>query len=192
VRLGVRVLAGSAGLFALALTTSACSNNPSPSAPGNGSTTTTARILPPTSTSSSRAVTSSSTSTSTPTTAGHGGPPGPAPTLGVAAAWGASAVGFGQVKPAEISLGGDPTGLLTGITWASWGGSTATGTGTSTYVGPNQSTAQGVQETATVVASDLGTCAGVAAYQQVKWYFPEQGETLASGSTATINACSGP
>jgi hypothetical protein len=110
----------------------------------------------------------------------------------VARAWGASAVGFGQVKPAEISLGGDPTGMLTGITWQSWGGDTATGTGTSTYVGPNQSAAQGVQERATVVASDLGRCGGVAAYQQVKWYFPEQGETLSTGATTTINACSGP
>ncbi len=103
-----------------------------------------------------------------------------------------SAVGFGRAKPAEISLGGDPTGVVTGITWTSWGGDTATGTGTSTYVGPNQSAAQGVEETATVVASDLGTCGGGAAYQQVKWYFPQQGETLRSGANGTINACSGP
>jgi hypothetical protein len=82
--------------------------------------------------------------------------------------------------------------MLTGITWQSWGGETATGTGTSTYVGPNQSAAQGVQERATVVTSDLGTCGGGAAYQQVKWYFPEQGETLSSGANTTINACSGP
>jgi hypothetical protein len=110
----------------------------------------------------------------------------------VASAWGASAVGFGQVKPAEISLGGDPTGMLTGITWQSWGGDTATGTGTSTYVGPNQSAAQGAQERATVVVSDLGTCGGLAAYQQVKWYFPTQGETLSTGANTTVNACSGP
>jgi hypothetical protein len=110
----------------------------------------------------------------------------------VSSAWGASAAGFGQVKPAEISLGGDPTGMLSGITWQSWGGDTATGTGTSTYVGPNQSAAQGVQERATVVASDLGRCGGGAAYQQVKWYFPEQGETLSTGANTTINACSGP
>jgi hypothetical protein len=82
--------------------------------------------------------------------------------------------------------------MLTGITWQSWGGSTATGTGTSTYVGPQQTAAQGVQETATVVASDLGTCGGRPAYQQVKWYFPEQGETLATGANSTIDACTGP
>ena len=123
---------------------------------------------------------------------GQGGPAGPSPTLGVAAAWGASAIGFGEVKPAEISLGGDPTGTLTGITWQSWGGATATGTGTGTYVGPNQTVAQGTEESANVVASDPGTCGGKPAYQQVKWYFPQQGETLSTGATTTINACTGP
>lgn len=112
--------------------------------------------------------------------------------LGLASAWGPSAVGFGQVRPTEISLGGDPTGLLTGITWQSWGGDTAAGSGTGTYVGPNQTAAQGMQETATVVASDLGTCGGRPAYQEVKWYFPGQGETLASGANSMISACSGP
>lgn len=76
--------------------------------------------------------------------------------------------------------------------WQSWGGATATGTGTSTYVAPGQSVAQGSQQTATVVASDLGTCAGAAAYQQVKWYFPSEGETLASGGNSTIDTCTGP
>ena len=181
----VRSVLGSVGVFALALTASACSNSPSPSAQGNASTTT---ALAHGSTSTSSSPRASSTST----TVGHVGPAGSSPTLGVAAPWGASAVGFGQAKPAEISLGGDPTGLVTGITWSSWGGDTATGTGTSTYVGPNQSAAQGVEETATIVASDLGTCGGSAAYQQVKWYFPQQGETLSSGANSSINACSGP
>jgi hypothetical protein len=188
----MRSLLGTAGVVGVAAFASACSNGPSPSAQ-HGTTTTTTRAHTSTSTPGST-VGSSSTSTST-TAAGQGGTAGTAgtaPTLGVARAWGASAVGFGEVKPAEISFGGDPTGLLTGITWQSWGGDTATGTGTSTYVGPNQSAAQGVQERATVVASDLGRCGGVAAYQQVKWYFPEQGETLSTGATTTINACSGP
>ncbi|HSZ38280.1 MAG TPA: hypothetical protein VK773_14390 [Acidimicrobiales bacterium] len=110
----------------------------------------------------------------------------------MASVWGASAVGFGQVKPAEISLGGDPTGMLTGITWQSWGGSTASGTGSSTYVAPGQTAAQGMEETATVVASGLGTCGGGTAYAQVKWYFPEQGETLSTGANSTIDACTGP
>ena len=139
----MRVLVGTAGAVGVAVPASACSNPPTPSAQ-NGTTTTTATARAHTSTSMPGS-TAGPSSTST-TSAAHGGAAGTAPTLGVATAWGASAVGFGQVKPAEISLEGDPTGMLTGITWQSWGGGTATGTGTSTYVGPNQSAAQGVQE----------------------------------------------
>jgi len=189
----IRVLLLPAAFVAVALMASACSSSPAPSAQGHAATTTTTtttmRAQAPTSTSSSGPA---STSSTTPTTGGQGGAPGASPTLGTAAAWGASAVGFGQVKPVEISLGGDPTGVLTGITWQSWGGDTATGTGTSTYVAPGQVTAQGVQTTATVVASDLGTCGGSAAYQVVKWYFPGKGETLSTGANTNINACSGP
>ncbi len=101
-------------------------------------------------------------------------------------------MGFGRVKPAEISLGGDPTGILSRITWHSWGGSQATGTGTSTYVGPGQTVAQGTRQTATVVADDPGTCNGVPAYQQVVWYYPQHGQTPADNGGSPINACTGP
>jgi hypothetical protein len=110
----------------------------------------------------------------------------------VAGAFGAAGVGFGAVRPAEISLGGDPTGMLTGITWQSWGGAQATGTGTSTYVAPGQSVAQGTQETATVVAYGLGTCKGASAYQEVVWYFPQHGQTPADNGGSPIQACTGP
>jgi hypothetical protein len=113
------------------------------------------------------------------------------PTLGVSGAFGAYGLGFGEVQPAGISLGGDPTGVVTGITWQSWGGAVATGTGRSTYVGPNQAVAQGTPETATVVAYDLGTCKGAPAYQLVAWYFPAEGQTLQNGGVPTINACVG-
>jgi hypothetical protein len=112
--------------------------------------------------------------------------------LGVAGAFAPNGVGFGQVRPTEISLGGDPTGILTGISWQSWGGSQATGTGTSTYVGPGQTVAQGSQQTATVDAFDLGTCNGAPAYQQVTWYFPQHDQTRADSGGTPINACSGP
>jgi hypothetical protein len=185
------MVVGTLGLSALVV--SACSTTRSGPARGSGTTTTVRALVPPHThhpgTTSSTAATSPSTTAGG--AAGSGGSGG-MPTLGVAAAWGPSAVGFGQVKPAEISLGGDPTGLVTGITWQSWGESQATGSGTSTFVGPNQSVAQGTQETATVVASDLGTCGGAPAYQQVKWYFPGQGETLSTGANTTINACTGP
>ncbi len=114
------------------------------------------------------------------------------PTLGLAGAFGPAGTGFGRVKPTEVSLGGDPTGTITGITWRSWGGSQATGTGTSTYVGPGQTVAQGTPETATVVAFDLGTCMSAPAYQQVTWYFPQHGQTPADNGGSPINACTGP
>ena len=169
------------------LVAAGCSS--SPSTPAASGSTTTVRVPPRTHAVGSTTTTAAGTATSTTAGSGSGST---APILGVASVWGPSAVGFGKVMPAQISLGGDPTGVLSGISWQSWGGSEATGSGTSTYVGPNQTVAQGTQETATVVASDLGTCGGAPAYQQVKWYFPEQGETLSTGANTTINACSGP
>ena len=114
------------------------------------------------------------------------------PALGASGAYGPSGIGFGQVDPAAISLGGDPTGTVTGISWQSWGGPDATGTGRGTYIGPDQTVAQGTPETATVVAYDLGTCKGAPAYLLVTWYFAAHGQTLQSGAIPAINACAGP
>jgi len=110
----------------------------------------------------------------------------------VAGAFGPNGIGFGKVRPTEISLGGDPTGVLTGISWQRWGGSRATGTGTSTYVASGQTVAEGSPQTATVVAYDLGRCDGRRAYQQVTWYFPQHGQTPADNGGTPINACTGP
>jgi hypothetical protein len=45
-------------------------------------------------------------------------------------------------------------------------------------------------ETATVVAFDLGTCDGsTPAYQEVTYYFPQDGETF--DPTKSTNACTG-
>lgn len=101
-----------------------------------------------------------------------------APALGQSAGVFARGQGFGEVKPATIFNGGDPTGLVTGITWKSWGGPTATGTGTTDYVGPSQSVAAGTRETATVVAFRLGTCDGKLMYRAVEWYFPQHGQAF--------------
>jgi hypothetical protein len=86
--------------------------------------------------------------------------------------------GFGEVRPATVFNGGDPTGLVMHITWSSWGGNTAIGTGTSDYVGPNQTVAGGTEETVTIVAFDLGTCGGTLMYQAVEWYFPQHGQNF--------------
>jgi hypothetical protein len=68
--------------------------------------------------------------------------------------------------------------MVTAIDWNSWGGSRATGAGTGFYVGPNQITADGSHQPATVVAFDLGTCDGHAAYQEVEWHFAGEGESF--------------
>jgi hypothetical protein len=68
-------------------------------------------------------------------------PAAAAPVLGRPAGVFAHGAGFGQVKPARIFNGGGPTGLLTHITWKSWGGADAVGTGKSDYVGLGQSVA---------------------------------------------------
>ena len=88
----------------------------------------------------------------------------------------AHGAGFGQVRPARIFNGGDPTGLVTHIVWNSWGDPRAVATGESEYVGPSQSVATGTEEPATVVAFNLGTCDGKLMYRAVEWYFPEHGQ----------------
>jgi hypothetical protein len=103
-----------------------------------------------------------------------------APTLGQPAGVFTHGAGFGQVRPARIFNGGDPTGLVTGVTWTSWGGATASGTGTSDYVGPSQSVASGSEQPATVVAFDLGTCDGKLMYRAVEWYFPQHGQAFSA------------
>jgi hypothetical protein len=98
-------------------------------------------------------------------------------TLGLVGAW-FEGVGFGQVEPPRIFLGGDPTGLLTSINWSSWGAAEATGTGTGWYVAPHEPTAKGSYHSAVVVSFDLGTCDGHAAYEEVEWYFPGEGQVF--------------
>jgi hypothetical protein len=113
----------------------------------------------------------------------------PAPTLGQLAGLFAHGAGFGHVKPARIFNGGDPTGLVTHIVWGSWGGTHAAATGTSEYVGPGQTVATGTEETASIVAFNLGTCDGRLMYRAVEWYFPEHGQAF--DPDRYENICSG-
>jgi hypothetical protein len=193
-RSGILVVGtGAAGACGLAL--SACATSGSPPAAQAGRTATTSAVASTTSTTSASAITATtSASATTSTTRGSSGTGGGSgsPVLGASGAFGPSGVGFGQVRPAAIALGGDPTGIVTGIAWQSWGGAQATGTGRGTYVGPGQTVAQGTMETATVVAYDLGTCKGAPAYLLVTWYFAAQGQTLQSGAIPASNACAGP
>ena len=135
----------------------------------------------------------SSPASSAPASPGSSAPAGPGagavPALGQPAGVFAHGAGFGLVRPARIFNGGDPTGLVTGITWGSWGGASATGTGTSEYEAPGQSVAAGREEPAKVVAFDLGTCDGKLMYQAVEWYFPQHGQSFRPGQYE--NVCAG-
>ena len=115
--------------------------------------------------------------------------PAAVPVLGRSAGDFAHGAGFGLVKPARIFNGGDPTGLLTHITWTSWGGPDAVGTGQTDYVGPGQPVAAGTQERATVRAFRLGSCHGTLMYRAVEWYFPQHGQAFSSSHYENI--CTG-
>jgi hypothetical protein len=117
------------------------------------------------------------------------GSPPAVPTLGQPAGVFAHGQGFGQVRPAEIFNGGDPTGLVTRVVWKSWGGARAVASGISDYVGPNQTVAGGREERATVVAFKLGMCNGKLMYQAVEWYFPQHRQAFDPGRYEDI--CTG-
>lgn len=108
-----------------------------------------------------------------------------APTLGQP--WAPTQQGFGQVMPWTFYAGGDPTGSVTSVTWTSWGGPTATGTGTAEYVGPGQTVASGVLRPATLLASNLGLCQGKLMYQRISWSFPG----ISQESSGFNNICTG-
>jgi hypothetical protein len=118
-----------------------------------------------------------------------GGPSAAVPTLGQPAGVFVHGQGFGQVKPARIFNGGDPTGLVTQVVWRSWGGGQAVATGISDYVGPNQTVAEGRQEPVTVVAFDLGICDRRLMYRAVEWYFPQHKQAFDPGRYEDI--CTG-
>lgn len=113
--------------------------------------------------------------------------PGGEPTLGEQQT--PNQKGFGAARPARLDAGGNPTGIVEDIRWQSWGGPTATGSGTATYLAPGQATAEGRPERATIVAGDLGRCPdGKQAYRSVHWYFPQHGET-APGQAGYPHLC---
>lgn len=96
--------------------------------------------------------------------------------------------GYGSARPRTIDNGGDPTGRVEDISWSSWGGPKAIGTGMAYYDPPNEPVAMSVRETATVVAFHLTTCDGTFVYEDVEWYFPEHGGKF--DPTTYLDACS--
>ncbi len=111
----------------------------------------------------------------------------PQPTLG--RVWAGNQEGYGTVRPAKVFNGGDPTGRIWNITWSSWGGEQATGTGLANWEPPGAAVAYSVTQPATIVAYDLGTCNGQLMYQAAKWYFPGKGEAF--DPAGHYNICTG-
>lgn len=107
----------------------------------------------------------------------------------LAGPWGRGQEGYGRVEPSRIFNGGDPTGLVTHIHWASWGQEKAVGSGSAEWVGPHQSVAEGRTETARIVLFQLGTCRHRRAYDAIEWYFPQHGQHF--NARQYINACTG-
>jgi len=98
------------------------------------------------------------------------------PTLG--SDLGVPTQGFGTVKPARVFLGGDPTGLVTKLTWKSWGSATAVGSGTGYYPPPDKPTAESVKVPVTLDASELGTCKGKHTYKRLAFIFHYKGKAM--------------
>lgn len=103
--------------------------------------------------------------------------------------WAPNQQGYGEVRPTTISNGGDPSGIVSGVRWTSWGGDRAEGDGAGFYVPPNGITAYGYEQPAHIVAFNLGDCDGKRMYRSITWYFPGKGEKFdaAIGS----NICTG-
>lgn len=72
------------------------------------------------------------------------------PTLG--RVWAPNQEGYATVRPVKVFNGGDPTGMIWNITWSSWGGAQATGTGTANWEPPGATVAEAVSQPATIVA----------------------------------------
>jgi hypothetical protein len=183
-----RLRAGAvAALAAAGLAAAAGCTSGTAAAPAASATPTQASITssPPVSTLSAPA----SITPAPPSSAPPPSAPAATPVLGQVAGDFAHGTGFGQVRPPEVFNGGDPTGLVTKISWSSWGGITASGSGTGLYVAGNQPVAAGTEQPVTIVAFKLGTCDGKLMYQAVEWYFPQHGQSFSSARYE--NVCTG-
>jgi hypothetical protein len=138
------------------------------------STTTTTTTIPATTTSLAPPTTTPPTTTAV-------------PVLGQV--WAPSQSGYGDVQPALVSNGGDPTGIVSDVSWLSWGGAEAIGQGTSDYVAADQVVADGTEASATIEAFDLGECNGKLAYNAIEWWFPQYGQTF--DPNTYIDDCTG-
>jgi hypothetical protein len=93
--------------------------------------------------------------------------------------------GYGQAKPVGIAISGTGgTNEVINIVWSSWGGATATGTGTGCVLQSTGIEANCARTPADVVVYELGSCSGKPAYLAMTWYFPSLGQSF-TPSTAS-------
>jgi hypothetical protein len=101
--------------------------------------------------------------------------------------------GYGQVKPTGIAVSGTGgTNEVVDVVWSSWGGATATGTGTGCVLQSTGIEANCARTPADVVAYELGACSGKPAYLAMTWYFPSLGQSFTPGTahpTPVGSAC---
>jgi hypothetical protein len=121
-----------------------------------------------------------------------GAAPAPAvhqPVLGRASGDFSRATGLGKVKPRRIDFGGDPTSFVKRITWHSWGGLRATGTGRAVWVPPDQPVSNGRIQNVRIVGFHRGMCNGTFMYKAVEWFFPQHHQHFTTHHYA--NVCAG-
>ncbi|WP_170217910.1 hypothetical protein [Kutzneria buriramensis] len=177
VRKNARVAGLGLAAFLVAVAGAACD-----SSPATGSSAPTSTTSAPTTTTTA-ATTTSTTGTAATTTSATS--PAAQPVLGRVARPGEK--GYGAARPGQIDNGGDGTGVVDNVTWQSWGGATAMGTGTAFYSPPGGDLAHGFEAPATVQAFDLGMCDGKPAYRSLEWFFPGQGGKFDPKNV--LNAC---
>lgn len=83
--------------------------------------------------------------------------------------------GLGESRPGTVYYGSDPTGRVMDVTWNSWGGDRAEGSGLGNWREPGVGTFENPAE---IVAFDRGLCNGKAAYRKATIYFPNKGESF--------------
>ena len=96
--------------------------------------------------------------------------------------------GFGEAHPVVIFAGGDPTGLVEDVEWRSWGAERAVGVGYSWVPPADGPVAAATRERVTVVAWDLGACAGQPAYRALAWQVDLDPRKLPD---SYMNSCTG-
>ena len=133
---------------------------------GSSSTKTVTQVVPPATASSTTSVTSTPSTTSSVTTQSSATIAVPVLFQGV--------VDHGSDRPKTLELTGDGTLSVGQVQWNSWGGDTASGTGTASYHGCTPNCAAAPVNTASVAIrlSNIRICAGRRYYSSLTLTLP--------------------